>query len=78
MKSKKATAAMVICLLLAAALWLTGCSRNAASIGIIGGADGPTAIFVTSNTNGMTKWILLGIAAAAVLAVMAFRRNKKK
>lgn len=32
-------------------LSMTGCGKNAFSIGIIGGADGPTAMFVTGNSS---------------------------
>ena len=37
-------------ILLVMVLSLTACGKNSASIGIIGGADGPTAIFVTSDS----------------------------
>ena len=47
-----------------------------ADIGIIGGADGPTAIFVTSSFG--TGWLLLGfIAQAAAAAYLILRRRKK-
>ena len=39
---------------------------KAHSIGIIGGADGPTAIFVTST---ISPTLVIGIAAVAVIAV---------
>ena len=51
-------------------------SLPAASIGIIGGADGPTAIFVTGNW-----WILpLGLAAitAAVVLVVVLLKKRRK
>lgn len=41
MKKFLAILLILICLLFA------GCRRNASSIGIIGGADGPTSIIVT-------------------------------
>lgn len=37
-------------LLLCAALLLSGCHRQAVSIGIIGGADGPTRVIVSEST----------------------------
>ena len=37
-------------ILLVMVLPLTACGKNSASIGIIGGADGPTAIFVTDDS----------------------------
>lgn len=49
---------------------------NAASIGIIGGSDGPTAIFVT----GDTQSLILGAAALIMLVitglVLALRKRK--
>ena len=50
---------------------------NAASIGIIGGADGPTAIFLT----GDIQALVLGVLAVAVLVValgVILRRRKRK
>lgn len=46
------------------------------STGIIGGADGPTAIFVT----GQLDWraLLVGAAAAAVAALVIYLVWKKK
>ena len=46
------------------------------STGIIGGADGPTAIFVT----GQFHWIalLVGAAAAVVAALVIYLAWKKK
>ena len=58
-------------------LGLLGCSSESASIGIIGGADGPTAIFVTSNINWLHVCGLIGIVVA-VLVVLYIYRNKKK
>ena len=49
---------------------------NAASIGIIGGADGPTAIFLT----GDIQALVLGVLAVAMLViagiVIAVRKRK--
>lgn len=54
---------------------IVGGSQDAA-LGIIGGADGPTVIFVSGNW-----WtLLLGVAAviaALVLAVVIIRKRKK-
>lgn len=41
---------------------------NLASIGVIGGADGPTSIFVTSSPN--MPYIIAGIAGLAVIGVV--------
>ena len=42
---------------------LNGAINHNASVGIIGGADGPTAIFVTSRVSaeGVVVWTLLGV-----------------
>lgn len=60
-------------------LGLAACGREAASIGIIGGADGPTAIFVTSNMDWLKVlgWISVIIAAILVGLVIHRSRNKK-
>ena len=50
---------------------------QAASIGIIGGADGPTAIFVTSSINWQRVFGLIGAVAVAVLAVVLICRKCK-
>lgn len=55
-------------LMLAAAMsvLLTGCNQEANSIGVIGGADGPTAVFVTSRLNFP---IMIPTIAVAVVIV---------
>ena len=47
---------------------------HSCSIGIIGGADGPTAIFVTGP--GPVPWILAAavLTAAAILVIRHFRK----
>ena len=55
---------------------LSGCSKEAASIGIIGGADGPTAIFVTSNVNWLNIGIFLAAVIVAILVVVMIRKKK--
>ena len=56
-----------------------GRNMNALTIGIIGGADGPTAIFVTG---GPTAWevLLLAAVGVAVIAGVVFfvRKHRKK
>lgn len=42
--------------------------REAASIGIIGGADGPTAIFVTGEAVGVVAGMALPIGVAILIA----------
>lgn len=57
---------------------LTGCSRNeASSIGIIGGTDGPTAIYLTSSI--VNYWSLLGVVVIGVIiATVIFFLKKRK
>lgn len=48
---------------------------HALSIGIIGGSDGPTAIFVTSRFSW--ELLLLIAAAAAAVGFLLYRKIKK-
>ena len=66
---------LIVAVLIVLILSLVGCGNEAASIGIIGGADGPTAVFVTSNTNWLS---ILGVIVVAILVVVLIYRNKKK
>lgn len=50
--------------------------RYAASIGIIGGADGPTAIFVAGKT-GSLLYLGVAIFVATLVAFLILRRKKK-
>ena len=50
---------------------------SSASIGIIGGADGPTAVFVSSSPSGIVSTILL-IAGAVCLAVAIVKLIRKR
>ena len=64
--------------LLTLPLLLTGC-KESGSVGIIGGADGPTAIIVsTSSDQLILDLILLIVLFAAVLLWIRYRRNKRK
>jgi len=47
-----------------------------ADIGIIGGADGPTAIFVSRSVSGFVGWLIGGILA--VVSVIGFVCTKKR
>ena len=53
---------------------LTGCAEKN-SIGIIGGADGPTAIIVSS---GFDWWHLVVIPVCCALAVLLVWKVQKK
>lgn len=59
-------------------LCLGGCNNDAASIGIIGGADGPTAIFLTSKINWQSIYGLIGVIILTILVVFIMYLNKKK
>ena len=55
---------------------LSGCAQESVSLGVIGGADGPTAIFVSA----APFWWVLPLILAAVIAaaaIMIVRRKKK-
>lgn len=62
----------------AAALGIMIRTKGNASISIIGGADGPTSIFLAGKVGGAssTITIIIGIIFA-VIGVMAFTRRKK-
>lgn len=51
---------------------------EAASIGIIGGADGPTAIYISGMGTQPDQWLWLGAAAFAVLTVIFALLGKGK
>ena len=59
-------------------LFLAGCQESS-SIGIIGGADGPTSIIVSSVPASGWIWALAAgvIAVAAVLITVIIRRKRK-
>ena len=49
------------------------------SLGIIGGADGPTAVFVTTSTGGIVSTVLLIAGAVClVVAIAGFIKKRKK
>ena len=61
-------------------LGLFGCSSKSASVGIIGGADGPTATLVTSS---IIKWMyvrvfIVIIVVAILVALFIYCIKKKK
>ena len=59
------------------ASYLSGCNNEAASIGIIGGADGPTAIFVTSKINWLSVYGLIGVVIVTILVALIIYLKKK-
>ena len=60
------------------ALCLVGCSKASSSIGIIGGADGPTEVFVSSGMSQMGIFGLIGVIVAVAIVVFLICRNRKK
>ena len=64
-------------LLLVLTLSLVACANESSSVGIIGGADGPTAIFITSSTNWLNIYSLIGLIVATALVVFVIYHNKK-
>lgn len=61
------------------ALCFVGCNNEASSIGIIGGADGPTAIFVTSKIHWPSVYgLIAAIIVAILIAVIIYLSKKKK
>ena len=59
-------------------LCLGGCGNEASSIGIIGGADGPTATFVTSQIHWMSICKLISVIIVAILIAVIIYLNRKK
>ena len=69
---------IALVLALVCVLSLIGCSSESASVGIIGDADGPTAIFVTSNINWLYVCGFIGIIVVAILVALFIYRKKKR
>ena len=67
---------IVYVLIFAAAMAIYANMPNmACSVGVIGGADGPTAIFVTTSTNWLTFLLEVGLTAVVVgLCIWGYRR----
>jgi len=70
---------MIFKFILVVSLLLTGCSnKNSADIGIIGGADGPTAVFVTSSINWFDITLIGIVVVVAVILIIYFIKRRKK
>lgn len=72
---KKLIALVILCVF---AMCLGGCGSESASAGIIGGADGPTAIFVTSNINWLYVCGFVSIIVVAIWVALIIYRNRNK
>ena len=60
-------------------LMLFNKSYNAASVGVIGGADGPTAIFVTTNTTAFpAAGIYVLLLLMGIIGFFALRKISRK
>ena len=60
-------------------LMLFNKTNNASSIGVIGGADGPTAIFVTTTTQVLpSAFIYLLLLAMGIIGFIALSKLKRK
>ena len=55
---------------------MTGCAQESASIGIIGGADGPTKVIVA--TGGEGWWILPAAIVLLAAGLVLFLRRRRK
>ncbi len=60
-------------------LLLGGCAKENVSIGVIGGADGPTKVFVAAAPFWWAPALILAavLAGLAVLIIRMARRNRK-
>lgn len=59
-------------------LLLTGCAaERSGSVGIIGGADGPTAIYITALPNWPQLILLAAAVAAVVVLLVRYFKGKK-
>ena len=68
---------MSFILSLAFVICFGGCGKESASVGIIGGADGPTAILVTSNISWLDICVFGGVIVIAISVALFIYRNKK-
>lgn len=60
------------------ALCLGGCNNKDASIGIIGGAESPTTILVTSTISWPSIFGLFGVIIVILVALIIYLNKKKK
>lgn len=72
MKKTKLLAAVLLAVI-AIAVVMALCFTQANTVGVIGGADGPTAIFITTKWE---PWLLLPLAAVATACVYFYRKKK--
>ncbi len=64
--------------MLAFALFLSGCYKQSSSVGIIGGADGPTAIMVSHSFPMILPiMIICAIALITIIVLIIHSFNKR-
>ena len=68
----------VLSVLSVAAEWLLGKSKEAHSIAIIGGADGPTSIFIAGKIGGSEIFTIAAVIFLAAAAALLILSRKKK
>ncbi|MBE6987917.1 MAG: sodium ion-translocating decarboxylase subunit beta [Ruminococcaceae bacterium] len=66
---------IIVIIALIIALSVGNVCRNDASLGIIGGADGPTAIFITGPS---VSWGVIALNIILVIVIIAFIIKKLK
>ncbi|MBO4950648.1 MAG: sodium ion-translocating decarboxylase subunit beta [Clostridia bacterium] len=55
--------------------FLTGCTKESASVGVIGGADGPTSVMVSGPVLPMALVVLGIIVVVAIIIVFVTHRK---
>jgi len=70
---------VVLALFAAAVCGVLSLTETQASVGIIGGADGPTAIMVSGSLVNSLFWplVFLGLAAVVVIIII-IKRNRRR
>lgn len=56
--------------------FLTGCAKESASVGVIGGADGPTAVIVSETPMLPMALVVVGVVIL-VAVIIVFVTHKK-
>ena len=69
---------MALIFLIILVVCLVGCNNEASSIGIIGGADGPAAMAVTSTIIWQSVFWLVAVIIVTILIVVIIYLIKKK
>ncbi len=62
----------LLALLAAVISFLTGCAKESLNVGVIGGADGPTAVMVSQNAPMLPMALVILGVAVVVAIIIAF------